>query len=77
MVCHLICKRRSPVAGRWACYRLTKRKGEYWIECRYGKERVRHSLGQSLCTAAEAFERLASGAVTPCTLVDILSDMGF
>ena len=72
-----ICKRRLPVAGRWVVYRLTEQKGEYWIECRFGKERVRHSLGQSLSTASEVFEQLVSGTVTPCTLADILSDMGF
>ena len=45
------------------------------VEIEFGKERARAFLGAGFARAARIFELLTEGAVTPCTLCDIVEGL--
>ena len=56
-------------------YRLLRCERGYVIEVRYDGERAAAFAGADLLRAASAYQKIVRGAVTPCTLDDVLADL--
>ena len=62
-----------------ACCRLLLQEEEaplFLIRLSLGEECAIAPVGSSLSRAAELFDLLVEGTVTPCTLCDVLEDQG-
>ena len=65
------------VAGEMARYRFCAFRfaaPEYYVEVTYGTERAATRLGRDYAEAQILFDRLVEGTVTPCTLIDVVTD---
>jgi len=47
---------------------------EYYVEILYGAERAAARLGKDYATSQILFDALVAGTVTPCTLIDVITD---
>ena len=56
-------------------YRVLRNERGYVIEVRYDGERAAAFAGADLFRAASAYQKIVRGAVTPCTLTDVLADL--
>ena len=65
----------ATLCGRPLCHRLLADGQGYSIEVRFGEERATVPAGADLLFAATAYTAIARGAVTPCTLADVMADL--
>lgn len=77
--CVVLKERRVCCCGLSLNYRLWA-VGEgvgtrYDVEATLGNEGQRATLGASVESALELFERICGGAVTPCTLEEVVFDL--
>ncbi|MBO7341205.1 MAG: hypothetical protein J6U87_00840 [Clostridia bacterium] len=66
-----------PVAGRTARYRFCVLRfagEEYYAEILLGEERAAAQLSLERAPAERLFDALVAGSVTPCTLIDVVTD---
>ncbi len=65
------------VADRMARYRFCAFRfaaPEYYVEILYGDERAAARLGEDYVAAQILFDAIVEGTVTPCTLIDVITD---
>ena len=74
-MCRVLCDKTLLVAGGAVCYRLLENPPQYLVECVFRGASILLPVGQRFSTAAEIYERLVRGEVTPCTAGDIVEDM--
>ena len=65
----------TDLCGRPLRYRLLRNERGYVIEARYGDDSAAVFAGNDLFGAASAYRKIVRGAVTPCTLADVLADL--
>jgi hypothetical protein len=77
---HRICVLREEIrriADRMARYRFCAfrfAEPEYYIEILYGDARAAARLGEDYAGAQILFDAVVAGTVTPCTLIDVITD---
>ena len=65
----------ATLCGHPLCHRLLADGQGYSIEVRLGDESAKVPAGADLLFAATAYTAIARGAVTPCTLADVMADL--
>ncbi len=66
-----------PIAGEMARYRFCELDfagSEYYAEILMGTERAGARLCRDYTRAKRLFDALVAGTVTPCTLIDVVTD---
>lgn len=67
-------RRVADEAARYRFCAFRFAEPEYYVEVLYGSERAAAHLGGDYARAQILFDRLVEGAVTPCTLFDVVTD---
>lgn len=73
----VLCEQTRHVAGGWARYRLCVLRfagEEYYAEILFEGERAAAHLSWEWESAKRLFDALVKGSVTPCTLIDVVTD---
>lgn len=76
----LLAQTEKTLLGEDIRYMLFARNGKAVIFCvtiEYMNDRETLPIGSSLGEATEIFSALSEGAVTPCTLADVVADLQF
>ena len=68
-------EREIIVCGRPLRYCLFQSERGYGIEVRYAGDDATAFAGTDLLGAVSAYDKIVRGAVTPCTLADVLADL--
>jgi len=65
----------TAMCGQVLRHSLLRTQKGYWVEARFSGDRARAFAGNDLLSAATVYTAVVRGAVTPCTLGDVVHDL--